>query len=332
MDSFHMYKYYKIYCCNINWSLSLNSNELFLIDPSSGFAILSPLHFSKAYSDCHILHGEMLINDSLLCSTNGLLIKCKSQDNIKPYSIETDLMVFIKYLRFVSKQIKIDASNGLYAIAEIKGARKGQLVYSKVRAASYQATYWYTLVNDKTMFNAIKKFQKRAKLEVYKEMLLEAYKYILANEYNKVILFATISIESLLAHTYDKCYEIEVKRIIPKKSLRMVNSGSNSKDPIWKALMDRTDFKKLLHEAPLYLLKKSILLENELLYHNLIKLYNTRNKIVHWGAPIIHDNDRLISINEAGADQALQMAIAVYNWFGITDYDFMNKRGFVEIK
>jgi hypothetical protein len=114
-------------------------------------------------------------------------------------------------------------------------------------------------------------------IPVYEEMLLEAYKANLDHEYNKTILFSIIAVESLLAHTFDKQYELEKNKRNYRKGMRIIeNNDGSRKDPILKSLLtDRTDFKKLLHEIPLYLLKRSILIENQILYNNLLKLYNT---------------------------------------------------------
>ncbi len=123
-------------------------------------------------------------------------------------------------------------------------------------------------------------------IPVYEEMLLEAHKAHFENEYNKAILFSVIATEALLANTYDKIYAKEKLKNNKNKNLRLIqNPNGTFKDPVLNILLDRTEFKKLLHEIPLYLMRKSMLLEKENIYKNSLKMYNTRNKIVHWGAP-----------------------------------------------
>ena len=110
------------------------------------------------------------------------------------------------------------------------------------------------------------------------------------------------------------------------------NHDGSTQDPIIKLLLDRTDFRKLLHEITLYLLNKSILIEKESVYQNLMKLYRTRNKIVHWGAPIDDDPTRLVTINSQEAYLAIEMAFEVFNWIGITRFNPLLNTSFTIIK
>lgn len=317
---------------NIHEEAPAKYNFKFLPD----YRFISPYKFSKAYKSLNLLRSApILINQSCQMYTTGIILEYIGSDAKPPFeSIFEKLSLFLKYLRFESKQTTISPSAGIFSIHFEKKLKKGLASdIGSVPMMSMNPRSFYTMVKWSDVVNADHKLNKKIDLPVFEEMLLEAYSSWGNHEYNKVLLFATIAIESLLAHSYDKIYEKERSRSKPRSSLRMAKGAmGHTKDPIWKALMDRTDFKKLLHEAPLYLINKSILLENETLYKDLVKLYNTRNKIVHWGAPIAHSPDHLIELNSTGAFAALKMAIAVFNWIGIDDYNFMLENKFVDLK
>jgi hypothetical protein len=49
--------------------------------------------------------------------------------------------------------------------------------------------------------------------------------------------------------------------------------------------------------------------------------YNTRNKIVHWGASVEIDKDKMIEVSQDGAKIALKSALSVFMWLQINRYD-----------
>jgi len=320
----------------INWNIHEDAPEKYKLKFLPDFRFVNPYKFSKAYKNLMLLRNNpILINRSCQLHTSGLILEYVGKD-AKPQfeSIFEKISQFLKYLRFESRQTSINPSAGIYSIHFEGQLEKG--LADDINQVDMMATHprhYLTMVKWINVVNADQKLSKEINLPVFEEMLLEAYSSWGNHEYNKVLLFSTIATESLLAHTYDKIYEIEKTKARPKNTLRMAKGAmGHVKDPIWKALMDRTDFKKLLHEAPLYLINKSILLENEALYKDLIKLYNTRNKIVHLGAPVVHSPDHFIELNSKGAFAALKMAIAVFNWVGNFDYDFMVEEKFISLK
>lgn len=317
---------------NIHEEAPAKYNFKFLPD----YRFINPYKFSKAYKSLNLLRSSPnFINQSCQMYTTGIILEYIGLDEKPPFELIFEkLSLFLKYLRFESRQTSISPSAGISSIHFEKQLEKG--LANDIKSISIMAMNprnFHTMVKWSDVIKADYKLTKKTDLPVFEEMLLEAYASWGNQEYNKVLLFSTIAIESLLAHSYDKIYEQERSRSKPRSTLRMAKGAmGHTKDPIWKALMDRTDFKKLLHEAPLYLINKSILLENENLYRDLIKLYNTRNKIVHWGAPIAHSPDHLIELNSKGAFAALKMAIAIFNWIGINDYNFMLENKFVTLK
>ena len=325
-----MTKFLLINSTSINCKISTCSPNKYSLKSLKNYRLLNPYSFYDEYSKQNFIQGHTSeIKQNVHLNITGFILEYYGKDEIDYDLLFKYLFSFLNYLRFESKQVSIHPSVGIYAVTTVDKIIETRGAIDKISQMAIKTTHYKTMVTWANVIDADVKLFKQLALPVYEEMLLEAFNSYALNEYNKVLLFSTIAIESLLAQSYDGIYEKEKKKLNHNRKLRMVKYNTSTiKDPIWKTLMDRTDFKKLLHEAPLYLFNKSILLENEILYNNLIKLYNTRNKIVHWGAPIFHDPDKLIPLDSQGADLSIKMAIDVFNWVGIHNYNYILEKGF----
>lgn len=87
-------------------------------------------------------------------------------------------------------------------------------------------------------------------------------------------------------------------------------------DPVFKFLRARAKFANLLHEVDLYCRGCSLLATNEKLYQRALRLYQTRNKIVHEGLP--PEKDSFLSLTSEGAAEAIGTTRALFQWFGET--------------
>jgi hypothetical protein len=103
---------------------------------------------------------------------------------------------------------------------------------------------------------------------------------------------------------------------------RPVAGGTSvSKDPIYEKLRSRDDFKVLLNELALYVLRRSLLSENEPLYLRAIRMYNTRNQLAHTGELDDADSNKTFALDQAGSMAVLQTALDLFSWLG-TRTDF----------
>jgi len=93
-----------------------------------------------------------------------------------------------------------------------------------------------------------------------------------------------------------------------------------------------TDYKKLFHEIPLLVIKRSILLENEALFQNLIRVYKTRNMIVHCAGPLDETETERISLNEKGANEAFNIALDTFKWLKIEKFEILRNRKHILIE
>jgi hypothetical protein len=149
------------------------------------------------------------------------------------------------------------------------------------------------------------------------EIMMDALEARTQRDYKKAILYAAIATESALSARLDEEYEKILQAGLDCARFRVVErtlAGSCVKreDPVYAAIPET--FKTLLHERSLYVLGRSILLEDEDIYRQAVKLYKTRNLLAHGGAEAA-DQD-VYSLDKRGAVGALAVAIRILEWTG----------------
>lgn len=112
------------------------------------------------------------------------------------------------------------------------------------------------------------------------EIMLDALEARTHRDYKKAILYAAIAAESALSGHLDQEYEKILQTGLGCARFRVTErtlAGGRVKreDPVYAAIPET--FKSLLHERSLYVLGRSILLEDEDIYRQAVKLYKTRN-------------------------------------------------------
>ena len=326
-------QYHFIYGPTIRWKININEPSSIKLKSIIDFSFLNPLKYYNAYKENNFISKIIFVNNFALFSTYGLVLKSNSDFTINNPEIIGNLYYrLIKYIRYESMQSEI-SMNHLPIIKTFKKIEKGYELPESCTRLLENEYLFKTYVN----LDIIRKADKIAKINnvipIYDEILLDAIDSWYNLEHRKAILFSAIAVESLLANLYNEIYENIILSGKTNRNLRLIVNKNNKKliDPIFKAISEKTDFKKLLHEIPLYLFKKSVLMDNEQLYHKTIKLYLTRNKIVHFGSPNNVKNDQILSIDELGSNEALKTTIDIFNWAGITKYNNIISKTFITI-
>ncbi len=150
---------------------------------------------------------------------------------------------------------------------------------------------------------------------VHADVMLDALEAYLEGDYRKAILYSAIAIEACATDVLDDAYETVVRqrearhRVI---DIRVAGSEVRAKDPVYLALSD--DFSTRLHERPLYLLGRSLLVDDAETYRVARMLYQTRNRLAHRGT---HDeNEKFFPLTKDGSDAAISAAIKTLRWLG----------------
>jgi hypothetical protein len=151
-------------------------------------------------------------------------------------------------------------------------------------------------------------------------LLLDAIAAHRERNFQTAILYAAMSTEVALGSVIDAAYEGIIGNPIDTR-FRVVGipqAGGTLvyKDPVYERLRSRTDFSVLLHELSLYVLRRSLLLDDESLFQRAKRLYATRNKIVHSGELTEEDTTKLHVFDEMGSMDALKTAVHLFSWLG----------------
>jgi hypothetical protein len=163
-----------------------------------------------------------------------------------------------------------------------------------------------------------------ATIPIHHDLLLDALHACEIQRSRDAILFSAIAIESLAQYELNKNYEAAVLAEPPPSHLNILEfqqpgGKTVKKDPVFSLLTESENFGKLLHEAPLYLMRRSLLKEFPTLYAKARALYGTRNRLSH-GQTVEPNNEKLLQIDQEGAISAAATAVAVFDWFGQSGY------------
>jgi hypothetical protein len=171
---------------------------------------------------------------------------------------------------------------------------------------------WTSAVTTEDINKAIKLLQGEM-CAPHNDIFVDAIDACLNGDYRKCIIYSAMSMEIMANYVLTKKYNERINSEgTSAKDLRVlpiiVNADKTTIiDPIYKALTDKDDFKYRLHELPLYLLGRSLRMENDPLYQRAVDLYKVRNKLVHEG------NSEALSFKYA--KDVLDCTYEVFKWF-----------------
>lgn len=153
---------------------------------------------------------------------------------------------------------------------------------------------------------------------VYGEVLLDALEASFMSDDRKAILYAAISVEAMAATRVREIFDAALSA--QSADLRVVNIPQNggsvtSKDPVFDALESnaKRNFKMRLHEEPLYVMRRSMRLEQQALYDELLAVHKARNELAHGASP---NSGAGVPLDHAGARRAIDSALQAFAWFG----------------
>lgn len=153
---------------------------------------------------------------------------------------------------------------------------------------------------------------------VYGKVLLDALEASFMSDDRKAILYAAISVEAMAATRVRELFEAALSA--QSADLRVVNipqSGGSvtTKDPVFDVLESnaKRNFKMRLHEQPLYVMRRSLRVEQQALYDELLAVHKARNELAHGASP----NSRTgVPLDHLGARRAIDSALRAFAWFG----------------
>ena len=186
--------------------------------------------------------------------------------------------------------------------------------------ARVQEYWWKTAITAKHIRASLS--QGTDSMPPAHEMLfLDAAAAFRANDHRKAILYAAIATEVAFGSVIDREYERIISNRHDEKFRIIARPQAGGaptvyKDPVYERLRRRPDFKVLIHELTFYVLRRSLLAENENLYLKAIRLYLTRNKLAHSGALTEAELQQTFALDNRGSLAALRTALELFSWLG----------------
>lgn len=239
-----------------------------------------------------------------------------------PDGSETDgiserLAPFIRTIRAESRQASL--SDSVLATSSYSASRLPKRGQPEVFGGRVVLLGSYRIKTALT-FDLIRRVANQSVLAttaVYDETMLDAINAHERDDYRQAILYAAIAVESVASSVLQAKYvDILLRKHPPKHvnicSIEIAGGKISRKDPIYGLLTKGDNFARLLHEVPLYLLRRTMRDKDEALYQSCVRLYSARNRLGH-GKP--YDATHF-PLDRKGSLNALKVAVAAFEWFG----------------
>ncbi len=327
------------------WKIGRDDPPSFELKNLAGWSIINPLVYPEfsTSSEHFPIQTRLLamVGDiEVLVQTDGIILAAPAlytASDFKAEQFTEYLNVFLEHLRHASKQTDI-ARQVIAMSFETRPTEFSPMPFpiAAQEAESYIKRYivrtsitWKNVKTaDTTLINN--------NLPVFGTLLLDAILAYMENDYRRAILYAALSAETVATTKLEEAYNRLLQPGDPHETIRLVFFSRKKetivKDPVYRFLSDRGGFTQLIHELPLYLFRRSLLIENEQLYQKAEKLYRTRNNIAHRGEVATGQETSLFGINDAGAKAAIMCAIGLFKWFGVRDTYIFPTGGFDKVK
>lgn len=239
-------------------------------------------------------------------------------DDLVP--VMADLLVRLRHVSGQATLPRLESfiSGGETKVDELPSLPADSSYYEEMARARFQKYLWSTAITAQQIAAAVALGPKFVP-PTYEVLFLDAVGAFRGRDYRRAILYATISTEVAFGTVIDDAYNrlLAAPNDDRFRVIALVQAGGTTarKDPIYERLRNRSDFNLLLHELSLYVLGRSLLVEDQSLYADAKRLYTTRNQIVHSGE-LVEETNPPIRLDTNGAATALKTAIALFSWLG----------------
>jgi hypothetical protein len=339
------------------WKIHVDDPVTHDLQSLPGWFFINPLVYPEIELRSKINTEVILLsNDTTIAQTSGLIIATKlKQFDISsiPFPIEPPQITklgtpnpeddifdiastYIEHLaaslRQASKQVTVPMTFTHSSNGELAELPEKNFPQSETIAQSFLQQYiWETAITWKAIIDADVNLIAQ-KPDVYERLILDAIHALKDRDYRRSLLYAAIAVETLIATKLDEAYKSLLHSDDSKGIFRVVSIPQRGntfvKDPVYEFLSSKSRFAERIHEVSLYLLGKSLLVDNEALYHKVTKLYRTRNKIAHLGESPA-GNQSTFEMNESDSLEAIGCSLKVFEWLDVKTKFPLPEFGFV---
>lgn len=317
---------------NENWRFRIkkDSPQKIILKSFMNNYLINPLYYKNIYGGKKLKAIEF--HEDLFLEVGVLIFEIINYDDESSvhYDLGDFFPKFVSQVRWKSQQTSIDHYNPFF-MAESES--EFELLPVSIKRHYFEnsqlnSVLFNNLIQIDHLIEADDRIFNNFEIPVYEEILLDAKAGLVMNDYRKTITYSTIALESMLSAKIEEFY-ID-KKLNSQSSVKYRFRSKNSKgknvvlDPIYRKLKSINSFSLLLNELPLYVMNKSLFYENENLYQSALKLYRTRNKIVHLGDIPQENEKNFLTIDKEGAQEAYKTVLEIFRWMGIEDFEFIS--------
>lgn len=303
------------------WNLGPADPPVWPIASLGGCQIVNPLVFAGAVDGPQILPFAA---DCCYVLTSHLAVQIPDSDSLQADRFGGSCVAFLRTLRLVAKQASLPTDLFGIHISELDSLPELKFPGAPNTKGFLIGKYRFDTAVTTARIGQADQYGLTPDIPICHEILLDALRACEKHNAREAILYAAIAVEAFARTVLETEYRRTLTADPPPAhanvlSFPQAGGGIVRKDPIYALLADGDSFSRLLHEVPLYLLRRSLLQDNENLYRRAINLYRTRNRLSH-GRLVEAGEEDLFFIDGDGALRSLAVAIEVFQWFGASGY------------
>lgn len=323
--------------CKINnsltWVMNLDSDRYLSFKGSLDYKILNPIYYNK-YSEKDPSYKVYNSGEKYRVVTSDLILLYTGKDEYDPFNqlgeVHEVVNNFGNFIKFKFNNFNIDherfsCETGILSYTDIDNIQEPTDILSERKFNSNFSKIW-PVINWGTLKGFHTTDISKFSYHMYQELALEALKDIFNHYYRRAILTIAMSLEVYLAYKFDNKYELAKNSQLSNSRFNIIEEDKKNKkvklDPIYEFLANRGNFGTKLVELPLYVFGKSLKDDNTLLYSSALRLYGTRNKIVHEGKPN-NNLENYISLDAEGAVLSFNILVDIMKWMGDENFNKM---------
>lgn len=306
----------------IEWRLPSGDTPLeFRVSNPAGYSLVNPLLIAPSGGpEAKLGAVGPLPDGTFLLSSDVLCIRIEGSRNFEnPFEREDMAAIeqILRQIRFSSRQFTVPRKASSYSWSHRGEIPERPTLDILPTKNLYMQEYLFkTAVTLGTLETALT-LPSNYQVPLAGEIMLDALEARAERDNKRAILYAAIAAESALSARLDDEYGNILKADVGQERFRVVErpmAGGYTKreDPVYRAIPET--FRSLLHERSLYLLGRSILLDDEELYRKATSLYKTRNLLAH-GSDGEADPE-VYPLDAGGAANALEVAARILDWTG----------------
>lgn len=302
---------------SIEWRLRESRLEALPLVAFPGWHLRNPRHWGAD----EVAHSQAIalgsLDGDLMLSSRGLSLECDLAADVFPAEAFGVISEVLRRLRYVSRQFSLSCQ--VIALSQHGATLGGDAFHDVARdfSTTFVRNYRMPTAITEAHMEAVAAMGPDFRVPVHAEVFLDALDAHIQQDFRKALLYGAIAVEAYAREQLEAAAQANLERHDVRHrtiSVPLGGGGSVLKDPVYDTLTEADSFPRLLHEAPLYVLGRSLLVDQPVTYRDTRRLYATRNKIAHLGAP--PGDEKHFAATEQGSREALQAAVDTIAWFG----------------